>query len=636
MQNKRIFVTGGAGVIGTALVEKLLEADAQILVGDLKPCPKKWLGKLEYRQGDLNALTAEEVDGFDPEIIFHLAATFERSDESYSFFGENYYHNVNLTHHLLDCVKDSQSLTKFILASSYLIYDPRLYQSETPSEIVCLLNEESPVYPRNICGAAKFFNEQELHFLTHFKEDVSFIAARIFRVYGRGSRDIISRWIRQALRNESLNVYRPEGKFDYIFADDVAEGLIRLSKAHESGIVNLGTGHARSVQEVLDILSYHFKDLKTETLPSAILYENSEASIHKLEVMTGWYPPHDLETGIEKLIAFERNELENPTPHPEQSNVLITSISKKIPLINAVRQAAIKSALFEFVFGCDSNPFCIGQYDVDEFWNSPPFENLPIEDFVSYCQSKKVKAIIPTRDGELEYFAKHRQQLLVEGIHPLVSSLETVKTCLDKSLFATALAKQRFPVIQTELSLDNLKAERYVVKERHGAGSHLIGLNLSNDEALAHSKNLKDPIFQPYITGAEWSVDLYRTMDGDVKGVIARQRNLVVGGESQVTTTASYPALEELCAKMADHLNLYGHAIFQVIVDAMGQFHVIECNPRFGGASTASLAAGLNSFLWFFMESAGIGLEGFPFMRSKNEIKQIRFMTDRIIVEEDR
>ena len=84
---------------------------------------------------------------------------------------------------------------------------------------------------------------------------------------------------------------------------------------------------------------------------------------------------------------------------------------------------------------------------------------------------------------------------------------------------------------------------------------------------------------------------------------------------------------------MADTLNLYGHAIFQIIEDWEGHFHVIECNPRFGGASTASVAVGLDSFLWFLMESAGINLEGVPFLRSQKDIKQIRFMTDKIITE---
>lgn len=629
MVNKRIFISGGAGVIGNALVDKLLEMGANLFVGDLKPCPNKWLGKLKYRQGDLNSITPEELVTFDPEIFFHLAATFERSEESYPFFGDNFHHNVRLSHHLLNCLKDAPSLESVVFASSYLVYDPRLYLSLVEKEHVAPLSEESSIYPRNICGAAKFYHELELHFMSLFQQKATFKSARIFRVYGRGSRDIISRWVRAALQNEKLTVYRPEGKFDYIFADDVAEGLWRLSLLNENAIVNLGSGRARSIYEVIEILRYHFPHLKMEIGSSDIPIECSEAGIQKLEILTGWKPHHDLETGIEKLIEFEKGQPARPAEIHRQ-HVLITSISKKMPLINTVRCAVAKSGLYALVYGSDQDGSCIGQYGVDEFWRCPALSQLQIDDLLDYCRSHQIGAIIPTRDGELEYFAQHKDYLASKGIAVLVSKATAIKTCLDKLLFAQELSKHRFPAITTCLHIDELNTQKYVVKERIGAGSHSLGLNLTKNAALEHAAKLKEPIFQPFLEGQEWSVDVYRTKNGHVKGVVARQRNVVVGGESQVTTTSAYPVLEQLCHEMADALDVYGHVIFQVIEDSKGDFHVIECNPRFGGASTASVAVGLTSFLWFLMESQDISLDEFPFLRSKHEIKQIRYCVDRI------
>ena len=56
------------------------------------------------------------------------------------------------------------------------------------------------------------------------------VSARIFRVYGRGSRDVVSRWIRSLTQAPDLplTVFRKEGRFDYVYAGDVAEGLLRL------------------------------------------------------------------------------------------------------------------------------------------------------------------------------------------------------------------------------------------------------------------------------------------------------------------------------------------------------------------------------------------------------------------------
>ena len=100
-------------------------------------------------------------------------------------------------------------------------------------------------------------------------------------------------------------------------------------------------------------------------------------------------------------------------------------------------------------------------------------------------------------------------------------------------------------------SHQEIDAKAYVVKELDGAGSIHTALNIPKEQASAYAEHLNKPIFQPYIIGQEWSVDLYRTSQGKVMGCVARQRDLVIKGESQITTTASYPALEHLCELLA-------------------------------------------------------------------------------------
>jgi len=631
MRHKRVFVSGGAGVIGQALVELLLREGAQVFVGDLKPCPSAWKGQVIYRQGDLNEITADELKAFNPELFFHLAATFERSEETAPFFNENYHHNVQLSHHLMAILKECRDLTRVVFASSYLIYDPELYQFKTPCQAPVPLKEEDAILPRNICGAAKLFHELELRFLhTVSAGSPTFIAARIFRVYGRHSRDIISRWIRAALKSETLTVYRPEGKFDYIFADDVAEGLMRLAKTNYCGVVNLGSGHARSVQEVLDVLKRHFPKLKVENQACEIPFEGSEASMQKCQVLTGWQPSQHLESTIPKLIEFEKQHpyLEEKLP---SLRVLITSLSKKMGLIKAVRNAAQKIGSSEPIYGSDNDPQCVGKYGVDAFWHSPLLKDLTEQDFLHYCQEHSIQVIIPTRDAELPFFAQHRHFFETHQIQVMVSQQETIENCLDKKRFAQKLMEKGFLAIPTELTLADMTVPYFVVKERYGSGSKEIGLKLSKEAALEHSKQLRHPIFQPFIKGIEWSIDLYRSRQGQVKGVVARQRNVVVNGESQVTTTARYPQLEKLCSDIADYLNVEGHAVFQAIQAEDDRLWVIECNPRFGGASTASLAVGLDSFYWFFLESLGRDLKGYVFNRLAQEIRQVRYPMDRII-----
>ncbi len=164
-----------------------------------------------------------------------------------------------------------------------------------------------------------------------------------------------------------------------------------------------------------------------------------------------------------------------------------------------------------------------------------------------------------------------------------------------------------------------------------GPGSQQLGLGITRQQAIEHSCMLKAPIFQPFVLGQEWSVDVYCSLDSKIKGSVARKRDFIMNGESRITTTKHYPTLENLCREIAVYLNIQGHAVFQVIEYKPGCFQFIECNPRFGGASTASLAVGLDSFYWFFIECLGLHLDDYPFRRSREDIRQVRYMADRLL-----
>ena len=313
------------------------------------------------------------------------------------------------------------------------------------------------------------------------------------------------------------------------------------------------------------------------------------------------------------------------------TNTLVTSVAAKVPLINALRNAYEKLGIDGKIVGADANPGCVAKYFVDSFWSMPRLDDLNVEELIHFCQEEQIRCIIPTRDGELLYFAGHKDRLNAVGIEVMISNRKAVETCLDKLLFSANLSLLGFPVIETTENVNVLNSELYVVKERYGAGSRSIGLGLSREEAIIHSQQLSRPIFQPFVQGEEYSVDVYVDNNGRTKGVIVRRRELVVHGESQITYTVEMPKLEELGAKLAEKLGLYGHVVMQVLVDAHGRFHVIECNSRFGGASTLSIAAGLDTFYWFLLESQGADLDGYPFFRSANEKRQIRYAEDRIL-----
>ena len=378
-----------------------------------------------------------------------------------------------------------------------------------------------------------------------------------------------------------------------------------------------------------------FKDLRLHRLV-AETYAFRQETINLLESV-GFK-----REGILRDHVFKRNQWadslvlgllsgEGPKKRDHLQSLLITSISKKVPLIEGVRNAAKKWGRIDLIHGSDSSSECVGRYCVDTFWHCQTLQQTTIHEVIRYCHEHNITFIIPTRDADLDFYAQHRSLLHDKGIYPLVSSPEAVETCLDKKKFADQLIAHHFPAIPTFDTVKEVLGERLVVKEKKGAGSHSVGLDLSAKEALEYSAALKEPIFQPFIEGKEWSVDLYRSFSGKVMGCVARERNNIINGESQITTTKHYPALEELCKRIAIFLNLNGHAVLQVIEKKEGDFHVIECNPRFGGASTASLAVGLDSFFWFLVESSGSHLNDYPFVRMESDIRQVRVATDRIL-----
>lgn len=630
---ERCVVTGGAGVIGAELVRSLRARGDAVRVIDVLPAPPDLDPEVDYVQADLADRGADAVASFDPTVIFHLAATFERSVEVPEFWHDSAHNNVVASAQVLHGAMRSPNLRRYVFASSYLIYDPSLYLFDEPVDTACSLREHDRIQPRNVCGAAKLLHEQEIALAARGETaQFSTIAARIYRVYGPSSRDVVSRWVRAAVRDEPIDVFGEESRFDYVYSADVADGLLRLADTDATGVVNLASGRARTVSEVVAALESHFPDLEVRGRLPSDTYEGSEASVERLREITGWSPPTELERGVALLVAHERENFAAGTvsvrvQEPRTVSTLVPSLSAKAHVPRAVREGMRALNIDGAVWGGDVDPSAVARLEVDDFWVMPRLDEVEGAALAAAAAERSIDLLIPTRDGELEFFATHRAAFDAAGVFIPIGSVESVALANDKLAFANALGEAGLPAIATASTAEALGADRLVVKERFGAGSTTMGLDLDPVAANAHAETLSDAVFQPFVSGAEYSVDLYVERSGSCLGSLVRERLRVVHGESQITTVVDRPDIGALAEAVADTVGIRGHAIVQILDDG-DQLHVLECNSRVGGASSGSWLNGLRTVDAMLLEAAGESPSRLTPRRSGTEV--VRVPTDRV------
>jgi nucleoside-diphosphate-sugar epimerase len=286
-------VTGSSGVIGCELL-RLLKDTGDILAVD-RVEPEERINGVEYLQADIGTDNIVKIKEFNPDIVYHLAASFERVDETPEFFAANKHDNLDAFHYILENTHPKV----FVYPSSYLVYK---------KDIDGTLKNE--LYPRNLIGAVKLYCENTLKYYqkTHWT-DTRIIIGRIYRSYGRGSNDIVSRWVRALLRNEQVTLCNPENKFNYIYAGDVAKSLINLANCIKSNFsthdINARCEKMRDILHTIVCKLGIPEDTNLINLVNEIIPEMNE--FHKdanfSKSVTSIYD------GIEKVIGYERSKL---------------------------------------------------------------------------------------------------------------------------------------------------------------------------------------------------------------------------------------------------------------------------------------------------------------------------------------
>jgi UDP-glucose 4-epimerase len=313
IEGLRCLVTGGAGFIGSHLVDELMRNGCTVRVLD-NLCNGKlenFAGhqsneKFEFYRGTVtDPLDVQHaVDGVD--VVFHLACLGVRHSIVHPF--ENHRVNAEGSLLLLDAAYRAK-LKRFVYCSSSEVYGTARYVP---------MPEEHPTRPCTVYGASKLAGEAYARGY-HKMYNMPTVIVRLFNTYGPRSHhegdagEFIPKSIVRALNGEPIVIFGDGSQTrDFTYVEDSARALVAASESDVmiGQTVNFGSSFEISIQELA-----HQIALKASQTPTSIMYTPPRpgdvlrlyADSRKFHELCGWKPRVNFDTGLTMTIEFFRN-----------------------------------------------------------------------------------------------------------------------------------------------------------------------------------------------------------------------------------------------------------------------------------------------------------------------------------------
>jgi len=299
----KILVTGGAGFIGSHLVDALIERGDEVVVVDnlSTGCRENVNPKTELYElsvGDLGLADIFERER--PDIVSHHAAQIDlRRSVAEPLFDaqENILGSLNV---IVNAVR--YGVRNFIYASSGgAVYGEPQYLP---------VDENHPINPTSQYGVSKHTVEHYLHSYA-LQYGLNYVVLRYPNVYGPrqnplGEAGVVAIFARQMMGGERPTIFGSGDKTrDYTHVSDVVSANLLAMEQGKNAICNIGTGVETSDQEIFDALAaalgYDSAPLYTSVRPGEIQRICLDWS--KAERELGWRPQLPLKEGIVKTVA---------------------------------------------------------------------------------------------------------------------------------------------------------------------------------------------------------------------------------------------------------------------------------------------------------------------------------------------
>jgi len=303
----KILVTGGAGFIGSHVVDLFVAQGYEVVIVDdlstgrasnLNPAAK-------FYQIDIRSPQLREVfEAEKPDYVSHHAAQMDvRRSVAQPLFDADI--NILGSINLLEIAKDFQVKRLIYISTGGAVYGE-------PESLPC--DESHPINPICQYGASKHTVEHYLY-MYHVNYGLKYTVLRYPNVFGprqdpHGEAGVIAIFTGKMLAGEQVTINGDgEQTRDFVYVGDCAQAnLLALTIDHEPGIYNLGWGRPTSINDITSVLvNITGYGLPVEYGPAKVgetrhIYLDAS----KIKKDMGWEPTVTLEEGLEKTVAYFR------------------------------------------------------------------------------------------------------------------------------------------------------------------------------------------------------------------------------------------------------------------------------------------------------------------------------------------
>ncbi len=296
-RGKKILVTGARGFIGSRLCEKLLNFDA-----DIHGVSRKYSGSksdpVQWRRGDLAdiAFVKDLLNRIKPDYIFHLSGYVTGLRDA-EILVDSYHSLLTSTINILTVATDT-GCEKIVLAGSL----------EEPDETFPVPSSPYAAAKWAVRGYASMF--RELY-------GTPVVNPRIFMVYGPGQREhrkLIPYVTLSLLKNEQPKLSSGRRAIDWVYIDDVIDGLLTLAQSERipDGLIDIGSGIKTTVKEIVEELvtiigasiKPVFGDLDDRPM-ERVTVADPVSTYEKI----GWQPNTSIDEGLTRTVDWYRKHL---------------------------------------------------------------------------------------------------------------------------------------------------------------------------------------------------------------------------------------------------------------------------------------------------------------------------------------